>query len=650
MATLNWFNYDPSFLEANEIQYDLSVRGIVGLSSRRAETVALRTYLQKESSGEYDLPNKNLNEPKNEMQEALVALESITNSICNIKPSTKLGIFELTRARIAHWLNRLKSLNSLDEKILKIIDEFQAQLEIVEVEHIHLVNSDDNSGAVGGNLISNPNQGSQRLIDMDVPTSQSSLPTTLNKFGRGRGLNLINGSRNNLNMNPNNVDVDLGSFKLKENNNRTNHNNPVLSGQNQNVNSNNNSLNNSASVSEVDELFTRLNLNNNRKIHMHRWNISFSGNGHGLSLNEFLTRINIYARAEKVPESQMLANIHLLLKDKAEHWYWGNINEFYSWRTFVEAIKKEFLPQNYDFFVREEIQNRIQGQNESFSSFITDMKILFQRVDPPLDERYKLYIVRRNMLTDYGAFLTINKIRTLNDLVDICRGLDESKMMAERRKISQPYSNISLVEPSCYPRNNYVRNFPQNRKVVMTPQVNYIESDQNVANNPNSYSYDGNMISNGPFSAQQSSFLINSCQGNSVLYFPSTTNPEEIVRNSEYSPGQFSELSQFQNISNNHPVGNSICEINQQPRVNPNFPKSDKSNLVCFNCKHRGHVHHDCLVPRNRIFCYSCGKDGFRASNCPTCARRHKSEINSSGNDKNRKPSLTQGNSQQGGR
>lgn len=37
------------------------------------------------------------------------------------------------------------------------------------------------------------------------------------------------------------------------------------------------------------------------------------------------------------------------------------------------------------FFIREEIQNRIQGHNESFSSFIIDLKFLFQGVEQKVE-------------------------------------------------------------------------------------------------------------------------------------------------------------------------------------------------------------------------------------------------------------------------
>lgn len=79
----------------------------------------------------------------------------------------------------------------------------------------------------------------------------------------------------------------------------------------------------------------------------------------------------------------------------------GNHQRFQNWNELVNGLRQQYMPLNYDYLVREEIQSRFQAKNESFSSFMTDMNILFQRVYPPVDENYRLFIVRRNMLPEY---------------------------------------------------------------------------------------------------------------------------------------------------------------------------------------------------------------------------------------------------------
>lgn len=666
MASKSQFHYEPSHLERDELEYDLSVRNIVGLSTRRAETAALRAHLQKEFEGYEGPPVRNPRDMILEIQCALHALSSIKNTVKAVTPNSKAYTYDYAKSRMAHWLNRLGSIESSSSELLELIDKFKTELEIIEVGNNDLLNVQETTG--GLNVTTNISQGFsdsgalRKNFNSDVNLfGRSSLPALPNQGkGRGRGLST---QRSQFNLNH---DRNFGrSDPLRNRDNVELQRNEKTSGFS---NNNDNGLNNSGNgsvVCDVDELFSRLNVNNNyRPLRMFRWNATFSGDGQGLSLNEFLTRIGTYAKGENVTEDQLFANIHQLLKGKAEHWYWGNINEIGTWREFVVAIRGEFLPQNYDFFLREEIQNRIQHQHESFSSFITDMKVLFQRVDPPLDENYKLYIVRRNMLSDYSVFLATMNIRTLNDLIGVCKNLDESRLMAERRNMSQAFSGMSLVEPSCFPKPGLRET---TRRVQFRPHVSVIDN-----NSQYDFGNNSNLNINSNFykqhvAQQSSSHLPN----DNASYQHSNYNQ---VSGSNSSRDLFSQGYDFQNsnFNNNHPHQNSqiysqfshdVSEINQALPVQQH--RRPNHDLICFNCKQNGHTHFECSVPRRRVFCFTCGADGVRASNCPNCVNRKKKLANNfsknsnphshsnnseSYNQNSSNFNRNQGNSQAGGR
>lgn len=100
--------------------------------------------------------------------------------------------------------------------------------------------------------------------------------------------------------------------------------------------------------------------------------------------------------------------------------------------------------------------------------------------------------------------------------------------------------------------------------------------------------------------------------------------------------------SQFSNVYST--VQELVCEISPNGSC-PDKIEVTNSNLTCFNCLKKGHVHQNCLIPRIRIFCYSFYKDGVRPSICPVCMKKYKSSKNYSKNFP-----LNKGNSQQGGR
>jgi len=113
------------------------------------------------------------------------------------------------------------------------------------------------------------------------------------------------------------------------------------------------------------------------KFAIHKWPIRFSGVG-GLSLTDFLLKIDLYAKAEGVPMQEVFKGIFKLLDGVAMEWFEVKAAEFHSWEQLVSAMKNRFLSQNHEYRVREEILERYQNQRESVSDYLLHMDKLFQ--------------------------------------------------------------------------------------------------------------------------------------------------------------------------------------------------------------------------------------------------------------------------------
>lgn len=50
---------------------------------------------------------------------------------------------------------------------------------------------------------------------------------------------------------------------------------------------------------------------------------------------------------------------------------------------------------------------------------------------------------------------------------------------------------------------------------------------------------------------------------------------------------------------------------NDTAKINP--------DIICFNCRQKGHLFKDCPQPRIRIFCFKCGKEEVKSYVCPDC-------------------------------
>lgn len=60
-------------------------------------------------------------------------------------------------------------------------------------------------------------------------------------------------------------------------------------------------------------------------------------------------------------------------------------------------------------------------------------------------------------------------------------------------------------------------------------------------------------------------------------------------------------------------VKNELCEVKETEHVNA---VSTTNNKRCWNCRELGHVFRECKLPKQRLFCYKCGKFGVTTPKC----------------------------------
>lgn len=180
---------------------------------------------------------------------------------------------------------------------------------------------------------------------------------------------------------------------------------------------------------------------------MEKWPIRYSGDG-GLSLTDFLLKIELYAKAEDVPEHELYRGIFKLLEGVAMEWYEVKAQEYRTWKELVQGMKSRFLSQNYEYRAREEILSRFQLPSEKITDYLLHMAKLFLKVYPPLDDGYKIYILQRNMLPQFRMQLTVANVSTMQQLERLCKNMDEATYVNN----SQPAYPIRPQNPAQGPR------------------------------------------------------------------------------------------------------------------------------------------------------------------------------------------------------
>lgn len=212
---------------------------------------------------------------------------------------------------------------------------------------------------------------------------------------------------------------------------------------------------------------------------VYAWPIKFDGDT-GLSLTDFIDQVEMLAMAEGIDNRELLSSIIHLLTGRAFDWYRTNFREIRSWTDFKRQIREEFIPANYEHMLLWEIETRVQGRNEPFSTYLNAMKRLFQCIKLPLSEEYRLYVVRKGLNNTYAMSLASADIRSLAELSSMCKRIDSTKLMLDRQRCIN-VSRDTLLEPDI--------SFPNANRSIRR-QVNAVSHEEHYPNDNTDVEYD----------------------------------------------------------------------------------------------------------------------------------------------------------------
>jgi hypothetical protein len=103
------------------------------------------------------------------------------------------------------------------------------------------------------------------------------------------------------------------------------------------------------------------------------------------------------------------------------------------------AMRREFLPYDYEFFLREDIDRRLQAEKEPFSLFLASMELMFRKLSNPPTEAEKIETLRRNMHQELARQTAIYEIETVEQLSNIVKHWERCQMHVQLNlHISRP--------------------------------------------------------------------------------------------------------------------------------------------------------------------------------------------------------------------
>ncbi|XP_033233219.1 uncharacterized protein [Drosophila pseudoobscura] len=157
---------------------------------------------------------------------------------------------------------------------------------------------------------------------------------------------------------------------------------------------------------------------------MNGWKLRFSGDAEGISVDNFIYRVEALTHATLESNFAVLcSNASILFDGKAREFFWRFHKSVVvvRWDVLCQALKKQFRDTRTDVDIREAIRDRKQKEKEGFDAFYDAIVQLMDSLESPLSEKSVVDILRRNLRPEVRHELLNIKITSVGELREICR-------------------------------------------------------------------------------------------------------------------------------------------------------------------------------------------------------------------------------------
>lgn len=633
---------NPLHLSEEELNFELNLRNItgLGLTTRRVKCTKLKDAMTVDyKEGRFYPTSTHVMDDCTNIENCEYQIKLILPAIQAALEKNDRGFLENVKSRLRHYLTRLSRVNPPPENQTEVWTSVRTSI-LSTLEVVTKATSANAISEVESEIVTECTQSNERIplttdgatggvhagatdqisINASIGIEKQDAPITQNRAADGlqltqerRQMQQSTGLPTMAQANRSGLAGDPFPNPLDNRGNTMNNNTP------QPPYSTPNNIHLAEYNRLRDEMLTyflrreRVNTEGTRiPKAIHNWPFRFRGEKDITSLNTFLNRVECFAQSEGVTEEVLLKSIKHLLQDDALDWYGRAFYEtsILTWSEFKNQIRREFLPSSYAQMIKIEATFRYQGANEPFAKFYREISQLFNFIDPPMSHEERFFIVKKNMNAEYASIIAAARPRGLQELVEVCSGFDETRILLNRqRRFSIPHN--ALLEPNYATPPQTVQRNTQSSTPLRFGRVNAIEGFQEEFMQE---------IEPGRGATQQPEKEVDySQQLESLLQ---QVNALRVRLDRKDQPRRSSVALRPQgNMSTADPQNTVQQRLIQQsassPRAEDN--SNELSYLLCWNCDGNGHRYRDCAKPQVIFFCYGCGRKGYTMRNCPVC-------------------------------
>ncbi|XP_073822182.1 uncharacterized protein [Musca autumnalis] len=204
-------------------------------------------------------------------------------------------------------------------------------------------------------------------------------------------------------------------------------------------------------------------------IRMNKLGLRFDGSSSGLSVEEFVYRLEYFQRQYGIPWAEIIRDFPLMLTGRAESWYWlfEKTHKFHDWEDLKHSLLSQYQSSKTNVELIAELAQRRQQPNESIDTYFHAMGQLRAKLVQPLSEFDMIKIMKKNIRENVSRIVYPIQVSSVEQLRIECNEAEKNFLRREIRPYapppSRPQRQVNEVE---YDGMYYPEDFNQDRDGV----------------------------------------------------------------------------------------------------------------------------------------------------------------------------------------
>lgn len=178
--------------------------------------------------------------------------------------------------------------------------------------------------------------------------------------------------------------------------------------------------------------------------------IFFSGKP-GNDPNRFIDYLKECQTTMGITDLEIYNSLPVILHGEALNWFRLNKENFPTLDLFYKALIRQYCVKNFQDRLMHEAYARQQAKNESITSFVTNIRLIFKQMNPPLSLERQIDIACGNLNPNYIPHVRRSQITSFDQLIDEGKEI-ELNVEKIRNYKGPPNPSTTVVKSAAWPK------------------------------------------------------------------------------------------------------------------------------------------------------------------------------------------------------